>query len=169
VKAEPRRHTYVFVGFTAEEEGLVGSDHYARHMTRDEVAATDAMINLDSLGLAPTEVWNHRADPQLVYALMFVSRELRMPLAGVNFERAGYSTDSESFAARKIRRITIHSLTQRSEDRGILHSVRDNLSAMNLDEYYDTYHLLAAYLAAIDTYFDRAADAAPDRKAQASP
>jgi hypothetical protein len=89
-----------------------------------------------------------------------------MPISGVNFERAGYSTDSESFAARKIRRITIHSLTQRSEDQGILHSVKDKLTAMNLDEYYDTYTLLAAYLAALDTYLGDPSVASPDEAAK---
>ena len=57
VKTEPRQHTYVFIGFTDEEEGLVGSRFYARKMTPEQVAATDAMVNLDTLGLAPTEVW----------------------------------------------------------------------------------------------------------------
>ena len=72
-----------------------------------------------------------------------------MPINGVNFERVG-STDSESFAARKIPRITIHSLTQKSENQGILHTWKDRLSAMNLDHYYDTYHVVALYLAYLD-------------------
>lgn len=153
VKIEPRQHGYVFIGFTDEEMGLVGSRFYARKMTPEQVAATDAMVNLDTLGLAPTEVWNHRSDPKLTMSLLALANHLDLPLSGVNFERVG-STDSESFAARKIPRITIHSLTQKSEDAGILHSSKDKLSAMNLDHYYDTYHLLALYLAFLDHAFD---------------
>ncbi|HYJ42186.1 MAG TPA: M28 family peptidase [Steroidobacteraceae bacterium] len=153
VNIEPRRHTYIFIGFTDEETGLVGSRFYARKMTPEQVAATDAMINLDTLGLAPTEVWTHRSDIRLTQALHAVAKHLKVPLSGVNFERVG-STDSESFKARKIPRITIHSLTQKSENDGILHSRKDKLSAMNLDDYYDTYHLLALYLAFLDHFFD---------------
>ena len=153
VKIEPRQHTYIFIGFTDEEKGLVGSHFYARKMTREQAAATDAMVNLDTLGLAPTEVWAHRADTRLVYALVGVAKHLQMPLSGVNFERVG-STDSESFRARKIPRITIHSLTQKSENEGILHTRKDKLTAMNLDDYYDTYHLVAVYLVYLDHYFD---------------
>ena len=73
VKIEPRQHTYVFIGFTDEEQGLVGSRFYARKMTPEQVAATDAMINLDTLGLAPTEVWAHRSDKRLTRALIGVA------------------------------------------------------------------------------------------------
>lgn len=159
INVEPRQHTYVFIGFTDEEKGLVGSSFYARKMTREQVAATEAMINLDTLGLAPTEVWTHRSDKRLTRALQGVAKFLDVPLSGVNFENVG-STDSESFASRKVPRITIHSLTQKSEDKGILHSKRDKLSAMNLDDYYDTYHLLAVYLVYLDHFYDE-----PDRPA----
>jgi hypothetical protein len=158
LKVEPRQHTYVFIGFTDEEKGLVGSRFYARNMTPEQVAATAAMINLDTLGLAPTEVWTSRSDKRLILALVGVAKYLKAPLSGVNFERVG-STDSESFKARKIPRITIHSLSQKTEDARILHTPKDKLSAMNLDDYYDTYRLLAVYLAYLD-YFLGASESA---------
>jgi hypothetical protein len=86
-----------------------------------------------------------------------------MPLNGVNFDRVG-STDSESFAARKIPRITIHSLTQKSYDNGILHTRKDKLAAMNLDDYYDTYHLGALYLVYLNHFVG-----APETAATATP
>lgn len=154
VKIDSRQHTYVFIGFTDEEKGLVGSSFYARKMTREQVAATDAMVNLDTLGLAPIEVWTNRSDKRLTLALARVANYLNVPLSGVNFERVG-STDSESFKARKIPRITIHSLTQKSENEGILHTRKDKLSAMNLESYYDTYHVVAVYLVYLDHFFDK--------------
>src|SRR5438105_15897335 len=42
VKTEPRKHTYIFIGFTDEEQGEVGSRFYARQMTKEQVVATDA-------------------------------------------------------------------------------------------------------------------------------
>ena len=160
LNGEPRRHTYIFVGFTDEELGLVGSRFYARTMTREQVARTDAMINMDTLGLAPTEVWFSRSDKKLVQALGHVANHMKLPLSGVNFERVG-STDSESFRARKIPRITIHTLTQKTEDDGILHGKKDKLSAMNLDYYYDTYRLMAVYLVFLDHHLGAPEAAAP--------
>ena len=160
LKVESRLHTYVFIGFTDEEKGLVGSRFHARKMTREQVAATDAMVNLDTLGLAPTGVWTYRSDKRLIRALLSVANHFKLPLNGVNFERVG-STDSESYASRKIPRITIHSLTQKSEDEGILHTRKDKLSVMNLDYYYDTYRLLAVYLAYLDSYLKSAPAPAP--------
>jgi hypothetical protein len=73
-------------------------------MTPGQVAATDAMIDMDTLGLAPTEVWTHRS--------------------------------------------------KKSQDHEILHTRKDKLSAMNLDDYYDTYYLLAVYLGFLDHFFE---------------
>jgi hypothetical protein len=149
VKTEPRKHTYIFIGFTDEEKGLVGSHFYVRHMTRQQVATTQAMVNMDTLGLAPSEVWATHSDKQLMNALASIASQLRVPLTGVNVDQIG-SSDSESFAERKIPRITIHSLTQETFNAGILHTAKDKFSAIHFDDYYQTYRLLAAYLAYLD-------------------
>jgi Zn-dependent M28 family amino/carboxypeptidase len=148
VKSEPRKHTYVFIGFTDEERGLVGSHNYAKQMTKDQIAVTDAMINMDTLGLGPTEVWADHSDKYLTGVLAYIAKKLKLPLTGMNVGRN--STDSESFAERKIPRITIHSLTQEAWDARILHSSKDRLSAVRLDDYYQTYKLLAAYISFLD-------------------
>jgi putative aminopeptidase FrvX len=142
-----RRHTFLFISFCDEELGLVGSDFYASHMSKEEVARTEAMINLDTLGLSPTKVWVHRADKNLVAALASVAHSFKLPLGEVDVERVG-STDSESFAGKHIPRITIHSLTQ--ETLRVLHSDADTLKQLHTDDYYDTYRLLSGYLAYLD-------------------
>jgi hypothetical protein len=121
-------------------------------MTREQVAATDAMVNMDTLGLAPTEVWASHSDKRLTSALAYIAGQLNLPLTGANVDQIG-STDSEQFDERKIPRITIHSLTQESLNGRILHTSKDKLSAMRLDDYYQTYRLLTAYL----TYLDQIA------------
>jgi hypothetical protein len=147
LSGQPRRHTFVFVGFAAEEEGLVGSAYYAKHLTPEQRTRVEAMVNMDSLGLTPTKVWATHADKALLDALTSVARANGLPIAAVNVEGLG-TADSESFARYQIPRITLHSVTQ--ETWPILHSVRDQLNAVNLKDYYDSYHLIAEYLAYLD-------------------
>jgi len=142
-----RHHTFLFISFCDEELGLVGSDFYASHMSKEEIGATEAMINLDTLGLSPTKVWVHRADKNLVTALATVALSFKLPVSEVDVERVG-SADSESFAGKHIPRITIHSLTP--ETFRILHSDADTLKQLHSDDYYDTYRLVSGYLAYLD-------------------
>src|SRR5450432_3522563 len=101
VKVEPRKHTYIFIGFTDEEKGEIGSHFYARQTTREQVAATDAMVNMDTLGLAPTELRASHSDKNLISSLVRIARLLNAPVTAANVGGIG-STDSEQFAARKI-------------------------------------------------------------------
>lgn len=149
IKVEPRKHTYIFIGFTDEEKGEVGSHFYVQQMTKEQVAATDAMVNLDTLGLAPSEVWISHSDKRLANALAYIAKQINAPLSAVNVEQVG-SSDGEQFAERNIPRITIHSLTQETWDARVLHTSKDKISAMRLDDYYQSYRLLAAYLAYLD-------------------
>lgn len=148
ISAVPRRHTYVFVGFTGEERGMVGSDFYVHHLSREQRSKIDGMVNLDTLGVGPTKVWATHADKTLLTALASTAEAMHLSIGMMNVERVG-TTDSESFAQFKIPRITIHSITQ--ETWPILHSKKENLSAIRLDDYYASYRLLAAYLAYLDT------------------
>jgi Zn-dependent M28 family amino/carboxypeptidase len=150
IKAVPRRHTYLFIGFTDEERGLVGSSFYVRHMTKEQVAATTAMVNMDTLGLSSTEIWGSHADKNLNRAMAYVAQQLKLPVSSVNVEAIGASADSESFADRKIPSITIHSLTPEAVRNHILHTSKDRMSAMRMDDYYESYRLVAAYLAFLD-------------------
>jgi hypothetical protein len=156
LKNQRRKHSYIFIGFTDEERGEIGSRFYAQHMTKEQVAATEAMVNMDTLGLAPTEIWASHSDKRLAGVLVYIAGQLNLPVSGVNVEEVG-STDSEQFAERKIPRITIHSLTQETWNARILHTSKDKVSAIRLEDYYETYCLLAPYLA----YLDQALDVAP--------
>ncbi len=142
------RHTFVFVGFTDEEGGLVGSRFYARHMAPVTLARVHAMINMDSLGLGPTKVWQHHSDPELEHRLDEVAAALKLPVGVVNVDGEG-DDDSEPFIKLKVPTLMIHSVTD--ETWPVLHSNRDTLAAIKPSDYYDTYRLLAAYLGYIDS------------------
>jgi putative aminopeptidase FrvX len=155
LKELPRHDTFVFVGFTDEEKGLVGSRSYVEQMSADDRARAKAMVNLECLGMGPTKVWSSHADPRLLNYLAVVAKALHQDLKGVNVETVG-SADSESFAPAKVPRITIHSVT--NENLKILHSDLDNVRAIHVDDYYQSYRLVAAYLAYLDTTLTKPAE-----------
>jgi hypothetical protein len=148
LNARPRKHTFLFIGFTEEEKGLVGSEFFVRHFGSSERRSIRAMVNLECLGLAPPEVWSHHADPQLLLDLNSIAQTLHMRIEEVNVEDVGRD-DAESFRQASIPTITIHSLTQ--DTIRIMHSPQDNFSAVNLTDYDEAYRLVAAYLAYLDS------------------
>ena len=105
------------------------------------------MINLNSLGLSPTKLWLHGSDRRLLDLLAAVAASLSAPLGVMNIEQTG-SSDSASFAKRKIPVVALHSVTP--ETLQILHTPKDQLNAIQRDDYYETYRLAAAYLAYLD-------------------
>ena len=155
LKDQPRKHTFIFIGFTDEEKGEVGSHFYVQQMTKEQVAATDAMVNMDTLGLGPSEIWMSHSDKELIHMLAKVAKATNLPVTGMNVDNVG-STDSEQFVKRNIPRITIHSVRQETWD--ILHSPQDKISKINLADYYQSYSLIAAYLAYIDQAYTKAAN-----------
>jgi Peptidase family M28 len=149
IKRDAHRHAFIFIAFADDEKTDVGSHGYVQAMTEHQVAKTAAMVNLDVIGLAPTEVWATHSDTNLMNALFNVAAQMKIPVTKMDVEKVG-STDSVQFEERKIPSITVHSLTQIAWNAHIIHSSKDKLSALNLDDYYETYRLLSAYLAYLD-------------------
>ncbi|MGH9672052.1 MAG: M28 family metallopeptidase, partial [Bryobacteraceae bacterium] len=142
----PRRHTFLFIAFTDEEKGLVGSQGYVK-LRKNEVARWRAMINLDSLGMDSTKVGVSTSHRALVASAIAVARSFPLPIDAVNFDLVGRS-DSMPFREKNIPVIDFHSITQKTWQ--ILHSPRDRADAIDPRHYYETYRLLAAYLALLD-------------------
>lgn len=109
VKIIPRSHTYVFIGFTDEEKGDVGSSFYVRQMSDKAATSVRAMVNMDSLGLGPPKVWGSHSDTQLTAALAYLANLLNISLERVAdcLDRrrdvcgAWYSTHYDSLAHSK--------------------------------------------------------------------
>ena len=162
LRAQPRHHTLIFVGFSGEEEGLVGSQYYVDHLSNAQRTHIEAMVNFDSLGLGPTEVWASHADKVLLDALASVAVESRLPVTAMNVDNLG-TADSESFARYQIRRITLHSVTEKTWP--ILHSPFDKMAAVKMNDYYDSYKLITEYLAHLDNALKPAAAAKKEKAA----
>lgn len=163
---QPRHHTFVFAGFSAEEKGLVGSAYYADHLTAEQRSHIAAMVNMDTLALGRTEVWASHADKPLLDALASVAAALKLPISAVNVDNVG-TADSESFARYHIPRITLHSVTQSTFP--ILHSVHDRLDVVKWNDYYNSYHLIAAYLAYLDNALAKPPATSPQNASTSSP
>jgi hypothetical protein len=163
LSGQPRHHTLIFVGFSGEEEGLVGSQYYVDHLTKAQRAHIEAMVNFDSLGLGPTEVWASHADKVLLDALASVAAASKLPVTTMNVDNLG-TADSESFARYQIPRITLHSVTQKTWP--ILHSPSDKMAAVKMNDYYDSYKLIAEYLAYLDDALKPAAAPKTKKAAQ---
>jgi hypothetical protein len=151
LKATPRRHSFLFISFTDEEKGLVGSAFYAGHLDKEELKRISAMINIDSVGTGETKVEITRGDKGLINHLAGVAQFFKLPLGAVNVHAVGRS-DSDSFQDRKVPAISVHSLTP--ENYTILHTSKDQIGAIKMDDYYQTYRLMTAYLAYLDEVLD---------------
>jgi Iap family predicted aminopeptidase len=104
------------------------------------------MVNLDCIGSGSSAVWTQHADPKLLALLYDAAHDGRFPVRSVDL--VGMYDDAEQFRKRKIPTVSIHSLTGVTWQ--ILHSPRDNLSVIDLDQYDATYRLIASYLARLD-------------------
>ena len=147
----PCRFTFVFIGFTDEEKGLVGSRYYVSHLTREDKAKIRAMVNIDSLGLSDTKIWLSRGDKHLSHAAVAVAHSMNLPIGAVNVDGVGES-DSRPFADARIPVIDFHSVTQ--ETFRILHSPSDTFRSLKLQPYLDSCNLLIAYLVFLDATLD---------------
>lgn len=147
-----RRHRFRFIGFTDEEKGLVGSRDYVDRLSKEERSQISAMINVDSVGTDRTELELERGSRPLIDALAIVAQTFQLPLGVVNVHSVGRS-DSDSFQDYKIPSLLIHSLTQKTFP--LLHTNKDRMSAIRQDDYFDTYRLVAAYLAYLDQVLDK--------------
>ena len=151
LRTTPRKFTFLFIGFSDEEKGLVGSKSYAKQLSKEDKTRIRALINIDSLGLSSSKVWASRADRLLLSALGRAAVAMNLPITGMNVEKVGDS-DSRAFADKHIPVIDIHSITQ--ETLPILHTPRDSLAAIHMDDYYSSYRLITAYLSLLDTVLE---------------
>jgi Peptidase family M28 len=137
-----RRHNFIFVAFADKGDDLTGARSFAAHLSASQLQRTEAMVNLDVLGLSPTKVWTNRSDKELVHGLMSMVYALKIPASQIDLESVR-SSDSEPFSSRQIPQITIHSLTQQNLAEGATTAFQPN-------NYYDTYRLVCGYLAYLD-------------------
>jgi Peptidase family M28 len=157
LSAQPHQHTFIFVSFSGEEKGLIGSTYYVKNLTAENLRKIRAMICIDTLGLSTTEVWVTKSDRKLVSSFNAIAHAMNLPLAAVNVDRVGMS-DEEPFSKEKIPVLVVHSITQTTLK--VLHSPNDNYRVINFDNYYGSYRLLSGYLVFLDQTSDTVSSSA---------
>ena len=160
----PRRHAWVFVGFDAEEDGMVGSRHFVAAMPPDERRRVRAMVNLECLGVSGAKVWlTGSADALEAVARQAAEREGFV----LKFHQLhGVGADSDSFMAAGIPAITFDSLDP--ADMRLIDSARDRVEAVRADRLYEQFKFILKYVQAIDAHAGEFSAANLDAVAPAS-
>ncbi len=143
----PRRHTFEFVGFAAEEKGLLGSRTYLKSIPKKEREHIAAVITMDSIGLTSTRFWPNGSAKELVISAASIAQALQLGFDGVNVDQVG-TTDSRTFKDAHIPVLSLHSITQ--ETWSIINSNQDVWPAVSWKDYYDTHRLISALLVYLD-------------------
>jgi hypothetical protein len=140
------RHTFQFVGFAYEEQGRLGSRDFLVPLTGTERRRIKAMVNLECLGVDGPFLWTNGSTDALEAFAHRVAATNKLTL--LDHEIRGVESDSTSFARYGIPVITFDGLA--SENFGLIHSERDQFSAIKPDRYANTYKLLTRFLLALD-------------------
>jgi hypothetical protein len=146
LKDVPLKKTLVIVAFGKEEKGLVGSRAMTKTITKEQATEYCAMINIDSLGLAPPQVADNMSSKKLGQFTEDLAKEMKMPFSRARIE--GANSDSSSFVEKNIPAVTIHGMS--NEWSNILHSGNDQVSKVNPLSVYLAYRLTLAMVARLD-------------------
>jgi hypothetical protein len=147
LRPSEREHSYDFIAFTAEEHGLVGSRGYVAQLSPEERSRIAVMVNMDSLGLGATNIDPDVSDRKAYCFFMASAASLGVPARSATASGLGKS-DYWPFRLARIPAVSIHSITL--ESFRLLHTERDRLDAVKPEAYYQSYRLLAFYLALLD-------------------
>ena len=146
LKDVPLKKTLIIVAFGKEEKGLIGSRAMTKAISKEQAAEYCAMINIDSLGLAPPQVADNMSSKKLGQFTEDLAKEMKMPFSRARIE--GANSDSSSFVDKNIPAVTIHGMS--NEWSKILHSGNDQVSKVNTVSVYLAYRLTLAMVARLD-------------------
>ena len=147
LKPQPRKNNYTFVAFAKEETGLEGSGKFVKSLDKSQRQAIRAFVNIECLGTTPLKIWIKRSTPELVRRMTRLAATLKTPISGMDVDAVG-DDDSHSFQDAKIPVISLHSLD--NDTLQLIHSKRDRLEAIQFEQYFASYRLIAFFLAYLD-------------------
>ena len=138
-KKQTLKHTVLFIGFSDEEVGLVGSKAFVKELLPEGLARIKALVNIDSVGTGNIKVWAKRAHRPFTNLAALVGKTMNIEVTGMDVDRVGDS-DTHPFLDKKVPVIDFHSLDSTSFR--LLHTDKDILSAVDQARYRETYSFL---------------------------
>jgi VWFA-related protein len=154
LSATPRNYTFVFAAL----DGAKGASTFMnnRRATRRQFRA---MFALEDLGLSPSKYCAFNWAPLQEFGLaQFLSDASALVHPGAPPERTGCDRlkidDTRVFRQADIPALIIHSVTL--SERSLPGSAADTAAAIQGDSYYESYQLMATYLAALDRVLEQA-------------
>ena len=146
-KLPQRDKTLLFVAFGSEEKGLVGAramaDAINKNKDNDQYCA---MVNIDSLGLAATQVFENVSNKRLAQLAWDAADEQSLP-----FQRrtiSGADADSSAFLKRKIPAVSLVGMPSNWQD--FLHTKNDQARQVKLVNVYQGYRIALLLIAKIN-------------------
>ncbi|MBI5596347.1 MAG: M28 family peptidase [Elusimicrobia bacterium] len=138
---------FVFIAFSREEEGLVGSDKYVESLSRAELKKIDMMLNLDTLGVDGTFSWKNGSDKSLLARLNETARRTGRDLKEIVLQ--GGDSDHTSFRRAGVLGVMLFGASL-DVIWDIIHSANDTIKAFSLPHYANAYRLSLEFLKDID-------------------
>jgi putative aminopeptidase FrvX len=155
MKDLPTKHTFVFMGFAYEEQGLVGSRLYVDQLGEEGAANVRAMVNLEVLGVGGPFLWTNGSNDALEAIAHQVAEENDLSLE--DHVIPGVGADSIPFERAGIPTITFDGLPiDRFE---FIHTDKDQFENVDQEAYLRTYALVLKFLLELDR-----SDAIPDHQ-----
>ncbi|TBR23170.1 Zn-dependent exopeptidase M28 [bacterium] len=139
--------TYVFIAFSREEEGLVGSDKYVESLTREQLKKIDYMLNLDTLGVDGTFSWKNGSDKVLLARAMETARRTGRDLKELYLD--GGDSDHTSFRRAGVLGLMFFGASL-EVIWDIIHSANDTIKSFSLPHYANAYRLSLEFLKDMD-------------------
>lgn len=139
--------TFVFVAFSREEEGLIGSDRYVESLSRAELKKIDMMLNLDTLGVDGTFSWKNGSDRSLLARLNETARRTGRDLKEIVLH--GGDSDHTSFRRAGVLGVMLFGASL-DVIWDIIHSANDTIKQFSLPHYANAYRLSLEFLKDMD-------------------
>ncbi len=144
----PPRHDVLFIAFGAEEAGLIGSQWCAAHPPVP-LRSVRFLLNLDLEGFGDkgATVVNATLHARRFHLLDSLRRAAPIsPLPALNQRGRAANSDHYPFSERGVPAFFVYSLG----GPGFYHDVRDRPATLRLADAYPLFHLLRAFLGALD-------------------
>jgi D-alanyl-D-alanine carboxypeptidase len=142
----PTTHTFIFIGFAYEEQGLVGSRAYVDSLSDAEKKKIRSMVNLECLGVDDPFIWTNGSTDSLEVIAHQVADEHKVPLRDHKIN--GVGADSIPFDRVGIPNITFDGMAV--EHFSFIHSERDVFTNIQPEAYLNAYRVASRFIVTLD-------------------